>query len=425
MNNIEFSITSNKANTKFKIAWTIKLGDYAQTKIMAREFPTQEAAQEYLNKNEEQLAEMIRQRISKMVISIPEPKEEETKEEVETEVTQTEEVPQNDDEAVIDEAAESLPEIEVEIEETQTEENEEIETQEETEETETTTALVPIDEASLVPYEEEVVARTPNRKVKIASRIISGILAVVLLIGLHHIIRRIKNDNETLAPAPGITDTNTPDTNAPETVEETLTTENFENLVAQVAKNYQDKDVNVSTEDIAKFVSIINIDKLTKENPELAQELFGEKTKEQYIQEAARVIGETVMYNAKVFEETKNTEGFIRISDAVYGDSKEQMITIESYVDEIAKVYYAQEQVNPLATDLIKRLVTGDLQNLDNGTQFGMQVSIELIRSYIAKDVLTDVNRDVLTDITRLDVSGIMETYDNVNGLSGNTKTRN
>ena len=270
-----------------------------------------------------------------------------------------------------------------------------------------------------------MVARTPNRKVKIASRIISGILAVVLLIGLHHIIRRIKNDNETLAPAPGITDTNTPDTNAPETVEETLTTENFENLVAQVAKNYQDKDVNVSTEDIAKFVSIINIDKLTKENPELAQELFGEKTKEQYIQEAARVIGETVMYNAKVFEETKNTEGFIRISDAVYGDSKEQMITIESYVDEIAKVYYAQEQVNPLATDLIKRLVTGDLQNLDNGTQFGMQVSIELIRSYIAKDVLTDVNRDVLTDITRLDVSGIMETYDNVNGLSGNTKTRN
>ena len=36
-----------------------------------------------------------------------------------------------------------------------------------------------------------------------------------------------------------------------------------------LTKLLQDKKVNVTTEDIAKFVSIVNIDRLVEENPEL------------------------------------------------------------------------------------------------------------------------------------------------------------
>ena len=214
-------------------------------------------------------------------------------------------------------------------------------------------------------------------------------------------------------------------TEAGEQIGEGLTDEAFENLVAELAKTYQDENVNLTTEDVTKFVAILNIDNLVAENPELASELFKDSTKEEFIQDAAKTISETVMHNAKVFEEEKSTENFIRISDALYGEQKEQLVAIETYVDEIAKVYYDQEQVNEIVTELITRLVTGDLNTLDNGVQFGMQISIELIRSYIAKTVLSDINQDVLTDITRLNVAGIMQMYDNANGLSGNAKTLN
>ena len=206
-------------------------------------------------------------------------------------------------------------------------------------------------------------------------------------------------------------------------VEAVLSTEAFENLVASIAKQYQDKEINLTTEDITKFVAIMNIDALNEENPELASELFKDSTSIDYIAEAAKTISETVMYNGKVFEAEKSTENFIRISDAAYGTTKEQLLIIESYVDEIAKVYSDQEQVNALVTDLMAKLSTGDLQNLDTGAQFGMQISIELIRSFIAKDILTPANQEVLTEITRLNVADIIVAYEKANTLTGNSKT--
>lgn len=427
MNNIEFSIVNNQARTKFKIAWNVKLGDYPMTKVMSREFPTEAAAQEYIDKNREKLTQIICERISKIAINI----KEEKKEEVETLATEevveekTEEVVEETTEEVVEENIETPVEADAEVVDElasdlpETEENTEENTEEVVEEETPVTAVVPYEETALVPVDEEKVVRTPNRKVKIVKRTIAGILALVItIIGISHIVKHSKKD-ELPSDEPGITDTDNPETDE---VVEGLTTEEFTNLVANLAKIYQDKNVDLTTEDITQFVAIINIDDLTQDNKELASELFANSTKEEYIQNAAKTISETVMYNAKVFEEEKSTENFIRISDALYGESKESLVVIESYVDEIAKVYYDKEQVNELVSELITRLVTGDLNTLDNGAQFGMQISIELIRSYIAKDVLTNVNKDVLTDITRLDVSGIMNTYDSVNGL-GNAKT--
>ena len=469
-NNIEFSIVPNKTNTKFKIAWTINLSDYPMTKIMPREFGSEEAAQDYIDRNKETLAQKIRERISKIAINLKEidveptaevqeeiieATQEEVAEETESEeLEETEEVSKElSDEEVVDELATELPEIEETVEETEevseelsdeevieSEEKENNEDEETTEELTDEVTEETVEEAieantevtDLVPVEQDeeevVVVRKPNRKLKIARRIIAAIVALALAIGIAHLIRSCNQDDAILGPdEPGTESTDTPETDEPTTNEpvedDTLTTEEFENLVAQLAKALQDKNVNLTTEEITKFVAIINIDSLAEENPELAKELFKDSTKEEYIQEAAKTISETVMYNGKVFEEEKSTENFIRISDALYGEGKEQLEVIEAYVDEIAKVYYDAEQVNILVSELITKLATGDLNNLDNGTQFGMQASIELIRSYIAKDVLSDVNRDVLTDITRLDVSGIMSTYDNVNGLTGNAKT--
>ena len=45
--------------------------------------------------------------------------------------------------------------------------------------------------------------------------------------------------------------------------DEELNQENFEDLVAEFSKQFIDNNINVSTEDLVKFVSIVNIDKLS------------------------------------------------------------------------------------------------------------------------------------------------------------------
>ena len=125
----------------------------------------------------------------------------------------------------------------------------------------------------------------------------------------------------------------------------------------------------------------------------------------------------------KVFNSENSTENFIKISESLTGEQKEQLQIIESYVEQIAAVKDDETKVNALVNELVTRLMTGDLQNLDYGVQFAMQSSIELIRSYIAKDVLTEANLSLLTEITRLNVTEIMYMYDSVNGLNGVAKT--
>ena len=277
-----------------------------------------------------------------------------------------------------------------------------------------------------------MVPRNKNKR-RIARRALAFILAIVLsFLAGYHLKKNIDKNNDEDIDQPGITtpvnpeDENIltppdfPSLEDPE--EDILTTQEFETLAANFIKILQDKNINVTTADITKFVSIVNIDRLVEENKELANTLFASYTKEEYIQDSANIIGRTCQYNAKTFKSENSTENFVRISDSLYGEQKEQLLIIESYVDRIAEVCHDAEQVNTIVAELITRLSTGDLQNLDYGVQFAMQVSIETIRSYIAKDVLTEENLIALTEITRLDVSEIMYMYDNVQGLNGTTK---
>ena len=198
--------------------------------------------------------------------------------------------------------------------------------------------------------------------------------------------------------------------------DEELNQENFEKLAAGFTKICLDKKLNISTEDVIKFVSIVNIDTLAEENPELARELFGTQTKEEYLQDAAKMIGMVYSYNYQIFENEGTTKNFIRISDSVYGSQKEILKIVESYVDQIALVRNDAEKVNELIAELIVRLgdTQSELSYLDNGVGFGMQVCIELIRSYLAKDVISQENFDMLSTLTSSDeyVSNIFTIYD-------------
>jgi len=180
---------------------------------------------------------------------------------------------------------------------------------------------------------------------------------------------------------------------------ERLTNENFGNLVVDLTKIYIDKNVvSVSTEDILKFVSIANIDKLSEENKELAQELFGNQSKEEYLNDVAKVIGATVMYNNNVYMNTNSTEDFIKVSDSIIGSQKENMIKIEEHTNKIAEAVKKDDKdlVNALVSEFILDLNSGELSKLDDGVGFAAQVNIALISDVIAGNYLNQENFNML-----------------------------
>lgn len=442
INDIIFSVVSNKAGNKHKIAWTITLGGESQTNVLSREFGSEEAAQQYIAENEESLKKAIRERFSKIKININEAKEEETVvETVETPVAGEKVEAVEISEAVVEETVEVVEEQQAESTEEVTEEDIEEEVVVETNEEEipenndvtdlVVVSMEQVEEETETEEDEEKVIMVAKKK-RIAKRILALVLAFVLGGTLGYCSNKSKDKNPTnptnpTDPTTSTTPTNpttpTEPTNPGEEIEEGLTTEKFETITANIIKVLQDNNINVTTEEVTKFVSIVNIDRLVTENPELAQELFKNDTIEQYLRDADNVSVRIIMHNAQVFENEKSTENFIRISELLEGESKQQLQIIESYADRIAEVYQDAEKVNALVTELSVRLLVEDLQNLDYGVQYGMQVSIEVIRSYMVKDLLTEETVKVLETLTSLDVTPIMNIYNQVNGLSGKAKT--
>ena len=210
------------------------------------------------------------------------------------------------------------------------------------------------------------------QRVANAKRFGAGFLAAVItLVGGHYAAVGIKSAVEgNKKPSTSQEDpTYSPEIDDIIEEDEGLNIENFATLTATFSKQYVDNNVNVSTEDLTKFVSIVNIDMLVEENQEFAKELFGTQTKEEYLGDAAKVIGMTYTYNRNVFEREGSTENFIRISESVYGPQKQVLQTVEGYVDQIALVKDNAEEANKLITELIVRLgdPQSDLSYMDDG----------------------------------------------------------
>ena len=213
--------------------------------------------------------------------------------------------------------------------------------------------------------------------------------------------------------------------------EEMYNTENFEKIVAEFAKPYVDNNLSLTTEDLTKFVSIMLIDRLAEENPELSHELFSTQTVEEYLNDAAKTIGVTYMYDHTRWEADGNTDNFIWVSTAIpEGDpQKEAMELLEDYVRRIAKATKAenaQEEVNKITAELIEELTSpdGKLNALDDGVEFAAQVYFALINNSIGRNYLTQEHRDYFNvrASAEQNVSNIFIVYEGC--VIGEVKTR-
>lgn len=218
---------------------------------------------------------------------------------------------------------------------------------------------------------------------------------------------------------------------ATETIEiknDELTTEKFKQLVKDFSRAYIENNINVTETDLEKFVAIVNIDELVEDNPSLARELFAIQSKEEYLNDAAKVIGMTYMYNNNLYEKEKKTDNFINVSDAIYDeDQKAKIQMVEDYVSSIAHANGNKEEINKIVEEFLFSLSDpqSELSYLDDGVGFGMQVDIALILNSIARNDLNKENRDWLQELTSSEkyVSNIFTVYDGCNDSYGISST--
>jgi hypothetical protein len=221
-----------------------------------------------------------------------------------------------------------------------------------------------------------------------------------------------------------------PETTEAESTEayQPLDDEAFAAIVADYSHMYKDEyDGIINNEDLMKFAAITNIDVLAEDNPELIVELAGDKTKEEFLNDAAKTIGATVMKNFMIWNSEKSTENFVRVSNIVYGSQKESMLKIEEYTDRIAAAVNQNNKdlVNEIVAEFLKDMNNGSLSKLDDGVGFAAQVNIAVIADGIAKDYLNKENFDMFQVLKTSEkyVSNIFTVYDQC-GSKAKTKTR-
>ena len=209
---------------------------------------------------------------------------------------------------------------------------------------------------------------------------------------------------------------------------EPLTTENFEILVSDYANKYnKEYEDIVTTKDIVKFAAITNIDMLSEDNRELANQLFGEQSKEEYLNDAAKLIGATVMYNFTQWNSSLSTKDFIRVSNLVYGEQKDKMLKIEEYTDRIASAVNMndEELVNKIVDEFLTDMNSGSLSKLDDGVGFAAQVNIAVIADGIARNHLNKQNFDMFQVLKTSEkyVSNIFTEYEECANGKNDVKT--
>lgn len=213
------------------------------------------------------------------------------------------------------------------------------------------------------------------------------------------------------------------------TASEELTTEKFTEIVANFARPYVDNGLSLSVEDLTKFNTILLIDRLAEENPQLVEELTSVQTEEEFLNDAAKTIGVTYMYNHNMWETNKNTDKFIWISNGIpMGDpQREKVVLFEEYVKKIADAAKENDKdsVNLIAGELIEELTNpdGKLNALDDGTEFGLQIYIALINNSIARNYLNQEYRDYFNarSTSETNVSNIFAV---IRGCNQDSKTK-
>lgn len=209
---------------------------------------------------------------------------------------------------------------------------------------------------------------------------------------------------------------------------QTLTDELFNELVNKTYRDLKKMGLEVTFEDVTKFVTIINIDQLAQDNPELLTSIVGNQNAGEIITDAFKVTSAIKDTNYHTYEQTKSTTKLIRVSDFIF-DKKAQadLKLIEAYADKASAVRGDKEKQNAIISELLTEIYrsTGTLSNMEDGIGFASTVAIGGIINNISFNdngvrIISKENYDLLMshDTLELYLSNI---YGNINKCAGKT----
>ena len=182
-----------------------------------------------------------------------------------------------------------------------------------------------------------------------------------------------------------------------------LTTERFEELTTNLIQKYESLGLEVSREDVIKYVMIRNIDKLKQDNAELISQIVGSQDIFEFITDACHVLDAMRNYNLLYFDKYRTTDGFVSAVDGVFDEVQRARATeLERRVYEIGSYYQDDEKYNELVYTLLRDLYNplNPISQLEDGVSYGMEsVDVYMLRTRFSQDVtgrLNETNTDLI-----------------------------
>ena len=183
-----------------------------------------------------------------------------------------------------------------------------------------------------------------------------------------------------------------------------LTTTRFEALVAQLIQKYESIGLQVSREDIIKYVMIRNIDKLRQDNNELIAQIVGTQDIFEFISDSWHVRDAIRNYNLLYFDKYHTTEGFLSAADGIFDEvQKARAQELERRIFEMALYYQNESKYNELAYTLMRDLDNplNPISQLEAGVSYGMQsIDMYMVRTTFGtkknESGLNQVNADLI-----------------------------
>ena len=195
---------------------------------------------------------------------------------------------------------------------------------------------------------------------------------------------------------------------------EKLTQEKFEELCALRIKELSDKEIPVNEKDVITYVMGTNSDKLAEDNKAIIGSIVGDRADVEVLNDFAKVCAAIAMHDLKIARNS-TTEGFILVSDSIFGEQKDLMVEIEKYVSTIVKSQGNNEKVNATMEELFDSLSSGKLSKLDDGVGFSMATYLMLFDAMDKENDITlnDGNRSMLDQLVTSEkyVSDILRVF--------------
>ena len=208
---------------------------------------------------------------------------------------------------------------------------------------------------------------------------------------------------------------------------EELTTEKFEELTANTMTELKMSGVQVSSEDVIKYVMVRNIDKLRQDNNELITEIIGTQDPDEVFADADQVIDAIMTYNLLYFDAHQDTKGFISASLGVFDEvQRNRVLEIEKRVYEIGANLKDNDKVNELTYALLKDMInpTKEISELEDGVSYGVQwIDMYMVRSTFGTNRYGELNEQN-AELAKYFVSfaGDGEEYENNAIVNGNVR---